>query len=60
MELQTAGLSMHADQSEMAICRDTKAMVSAAGEAAAAGAASAEGAAPGGEAELEAGGGRGR
>ena len=55
MELQTAGLSMHADGSKMALCRATKAMVSAAGEAVAVGAASAGGAAPGGEAELEAG-----
>ena len=46
---------MHVDQPEMVPCRDTKAMVSAAGEAVAAGAASEEGAALGGEAELEAG-----
>ena len=48
---------MHVGGTEMALCRDTKAIVSAAGEAAVVGAASVEGAALGGEAELEAGGG---
>lgn len=53
-----SGLSRHADQPGLALCRDTIAMGSGAGEAFAAGVASVGGAAPGGETEHEAGEGR--